>query len=98
MPVTPRRGVARLYQSDLRPPAAGTASFFLCDLDFGFGQRSPACVVIQTQAGLWRCRRWDTPAKQLNRLPMTFGGPVRGILAQSHTLLPYLKSRAVCWR
>ena len=33
MPVTPRRGVARLYQSDLRPPAAGTASF-LRDLDF----------------------------------------------------------------
>ena len=29
MPVTPRRGVARLYQSDLRPPAARTASFFL---------------------------------------------------------------------
>jgi hypothetical protein len=27
--VTPRRGVARLYQSDLRPPAARTASFFL---------------------------------------------------------------------
>ena len=38
------------YQSDLRPPAAGTASLFLRDLDFGFGRRSPACAGCPWQA------------------------------------------------
>ena len=31
--------------------------------------------------------RWDMPAGQLNRLPMTFGRPLRGILVQRQTQL-----------
>ena len=60
VPVTPRRGVARLYQSDLRPPAAGTALFFhaISILD----AKSPACAVARKRGHLGagkgaRCQR-----------------------------------------
>ena len=99
MPVTPRRGVARLYQSDLRPPAGGTASFFLRDLDFGFGRRSPACVVIRRKRGCGGAGEMGHASQATEPSAHDIRRACPGhFSAASHTLLPYLKSRAVCWR
>ena len=46
MPVTPRRGVARLYQSDLRPPAAGTASLFCAISILDLDEEAPPALVV----------------------------------------------------
>src|SRR6516225_5022040 len=52
----------------------------LCDPRL-HGRRSPACVVIKRKRG-YGGAGWDMPAEQPNRLHMTFGRPLRGILVQ----------------
>jgi hypothetical protein len=52
----------------------------LCDPRL-HGRRSPAWVAIKRKRG-YGGAGWDMPAEQRNRLHMTFGRPLRGILVQ----------------